>query len=68
MSVESDGSGAGSEFTVRLPWVEAPSAPRVATTTTTAPRVRRALSIVLVEDNPGVGRLLALTLEKPGTR
>jgi CheY-like chemotaxis protein len=66
VSVESDGSGAGSEFTVRLPWVEAPSAPRVATTTTTAPRVRRALSIVLVEDNPDVARTQAISLEQAG--
>ena len=68
VSVESGGAGAGSEFTVRLPLVAAPAEPRVAVKTEPAPLLRPALSIVLVEDNLDVGRILEATLEKAGHR
>jgi PAS domain S-box-containing protein len=68
VSVESAGPGAGSEFIVRLPLVEALPMPPEVTKTKPARRQRRSLSIVLVEDNPDVAHTLALTLERAGHR
>jgi CheY-like chemotaxis protein len=66
--VESGGPGAGSEFTVRLPFVQAPPLPFLAPEAGRTPRLQRALSIVFVEDNPDIARPLALTLERAGHR
>jgi PAS domain S-box-containing protein len=61
ISVESDGAGLGSEFTVRLPLLptsaEVPGPSRVA---------GRSRSIVIVEDNPSVGTTLRAALEQAG--
>jgi CheY-like chemotaxis protein len=68
VSVESVGPGKGSEFTVRLPLVEAPPLPRAAGKQAPEPQLRRALSIVVVEDNADVAQTLSLTLEQAGHR
>jgi len=66
ISVESGGLGAGSEFTVRLPWLKVPAAPRPASPIEAAPRPRRPLTIAIVEDNPDVARTRAMGLEQAG--
>jgi PAS domain S-box-containing protein len=68
VSVESGGPGTGSEFTVRLPLVEAPPVPCAAGKESPAPHLRRVLSIAVVEDNPDVAQTMALTLEQAGHR
>jgi two-component system CheB/CheR fusion protein len=65
VGVESAGTGLGSEFIVRLPFVAAadqamPERPTVAG----APR--RPRSVVIVEDNPSVGATLKAALEQAG--
>jgi CheY-like chemotaxis protein len=67
-SVESSGPGTGSEFVVRLPLVEPPSAPPEASEAGPRPRARRGLSIVVAEDNPDVAQSLAIALEQAGHR
>ncbi len=66
VSAESGGPGMGSEFVVRLPLVQAPSAQAALIEADPAPRARRALSIVLVEDNPDVAATLAIVMEQAG--
>jgi PAS domain S-box-containing protein len=61
VSVDSGGAGLGSEFTVRLPLV-----PARAEVPTPARTVRRARSIVVIEDNPSVGATLQAALEQAG--
>jgi len=65
ISVASGGAGLGSEFTVRLPLVEAPSFP-VTEEVHAAPASRPARSIVIVEDNPSVGTALTFALQQAG--
>ena len=66
VSVESAGTGLGSEFTVRLPFVAPP--PDQATAEEPKPRrvKRRCRSVVIVEDNPSVAAALQARLEQAG--
>lgn len=62
VSVESAGSGAGSEFIVRLPLVvPAPAEPAAVQSKQGAQ-----LAIVMVEDNPDVARVMKMALEQAG--
>jgi CheY-like chemotaxis protein len=65
IAVESAGTGLGSEFTVRLPYV-APVGQAAAEEPQLARAVRRARSVVIVEDNPSVGAALKAALEQAG--
>jgi signal transduction histidine kinase/ActR/RegA family two-component response regulator len=66
ISVESGGSGTGSEFVVRLPLESAPS------DQSASPEAKPALglsrSIVLIEDNSDVAGTMVIALEKAGYR
>ena len=66
VSVESGGSGTGSEFSVRLPLMEPPPVPPRASVAAPAKRIR--LRIAIVEDNPDVAQTLAIALEQAGHR
>lgn len=68
VSVESGGPGAGCEFTVRLPLVEAPRVSCQASEMPHEPRVKRAFSIVVVEDNRDVAQTLTIALKHAGHR
>lgn len=68
VSVKSGGLGTGSEFTVRLPLVEAPPMPRGTSKAAPAQRSQHARSLVVVEDNRDVAQTLALGLKKAGHR
>jgi PAS domain S-box-containing protein len=65
VGVGSAGTGLGSEFTVRLPYV-APVGQAAAEEPQLARAVRRARSVVIVEDNPSVGMALKAALEQAG--
>jgi PAS domain S-box-containing protein len=65
ISVKSDGAGMGSEFTVRLPLV-APSNQVMARKPKGAPGSRCRRSILMVEDNPVVARVMKVALEQAG--
>ena len=65
VSVHSEGPGRGSEFVVRLPWIQPAGFSESATVTQIARSgVRR--SIVMVEDNPHVAATIKLLLELAG--
>ncbi|MCE5310816.1 MAG: hybrid sensor histidine kinase/response regulator [Acidobacteriales bacterium] len=66
VGVESGGPGMGSEFTVRMPLVEPPSALCEARKTRLSPSTRRGVSVVIVEDNPDVAQILEFGLEQAG--
>ncbi|HIE99673.1 MAG TPA: response regulator [Fuerstia sp.] len=58
----SEGRAHGSEFTIRLPFSDAPQSPR-----TEDPTVDfRGKKILIVEDNPGICRMLARSMEIKG--
>ncbi len=58
----SEGRAHGSEFTIRLPFSDAPQSPR-----TEDPTVDfRGKKILIVEDNPGIFRMLARSMEIKG--
>jgi CheY-like chemotaxis protein/anti-sigma regulatory factor (Ser/Thr protein kinase) len=63
VSIESSGTGLGSEFTLRLPLVS-PATP--VETASPLRASRRTRSIVIVEDNPSVGATLQAALELAG--
>ena len=66
ISVESAGAGMGSEFAVRLPLV-APSSNQAAPVgSKSAPPSRQMHSIVVVEDNPAVAKVMETALEQAG--
>ena len=65
ISVESE-SGVGSEFTLRLPWIEAPGESKSNGTSVRALRAKHALSVALVEDNPDVAETRKKILEQAG--
>jgi PAS domain S-box-containing protein len=62
ISVESGGTGLGSEFTVRLPLLT----PAPAETPTPGAHIRTRRSIVVAEDNPSVAETLQAALELAG--
>jgi len=64
-SVRSEGTGKGSEFTVRLPVAAAPNLQGEAST---RPLSRTARHILVVEDNPDARETLAMLLELAGHR
>jgi two-component system CheB/CheR fusion protein len=66
ISVESAGTGLGTEFTVRIPVVEPPSIPAAPERPALPHRARRARSVVLVEDNPSVAEALKAALQQAG--
>ncbi|HVB98140.1 MAG TPA: ATP-binding protein [Candidatus Dormibacteraeota bacterium] len=66
VSVSSGGPGLGSEFLVKLPLLKTPTEPNAKNQAVSASRGRRALSIVIVEDNPDVARTLTIALERAG--
>src|SRR5262249_33048567 len=66
ISVESNGAGRGSTFTVRLPLVAPGSLPTVAEASKPAFTSRSRRSIVIVEDNPNVAATLAAAMEQVG--
>lgn len=68
VSVKSGGPGAGSEFTVRLPLVEAPRVSCEANGIPHEPRVKGSFSIVVVEDNRDVAQTLTIALKHAGHR
>jgi PAS domain S-box-containing protein len=65
IAVESAGTGLGSEFTVRLPFVGTLHQ-TAAGEAQLARAARRARSVVIVEDNPSVGAALKAALEQAG--
>ncbi|MCC6392775.1 MAG: response regulator [Bryobacterales bacterium] len=64
VSVTSKGPGTGSEFVVRLPFLE--PEPPLGEATTAPPPPHRALRLVLVEDNADVSRTMTAALEQAG--
>jgi len=65
VGVESAGTGLGSEFIVRLPFVAAADQ-AMPERATVAGAPRRPRSVVIVEDNPSVGATLKAALEQAG--
>ena len=65
VGVESAGTGLGSEFSVRLPFM-APADLATPEKPAVARAARRARSVVIVEDNPSVGATLKAALEQAG--
>jgi signal transduction histidine kinase len=65
ISVESEGMGLGSVFSVRLPLVAAAPPAHFMTDKSVRP-LRRSRSVVIVEDNPSVARVLRAALEQAG--
>lgn len=68
ISVESGGAGMGSEFIVRLPLITPRSSQATASEPKSTPATKRALSIVIVEDNPVVATSMKMALEQAGHR
>lgn len=66
VSVESAGSGMGSEFVVRLPLVRPPISSDPKCTPLAAPPSAGSLSILMVEDNPDVAHTMQIALEQFG--
>jgi len=66
ISVDSPGSGLGSEFIIRLPLVAPPLVRSAAGQRKSAGQSRRPRSFVIVEDNPSVGGPLKVALEQAG--
>lgn len=66
VAVASAGPGTGSTFTVRVPFVVPPIESRPPETDVSEEVARRALSLVLVEDNQDVARTMARWLEDAG--
>jgi two-component system, chemotaxis family, CheB/CheR fusion protein len=66
ISVESRGTGLGSEFTVRLPFVAPPPLQSTAYGPTSVPVSHGPRLVVIVEDNPSVAMALQAVLEQAG--
>jgi signal transduction histidine kinase/ActR/RegA family two-component response regulator/PAS domain-containing protein len=66
VQAHSAGAGKGSEFTVRLPRLEAPLQPGEAAPASNPVLGASALRILIVDDNPDAAQILAMFLESEG--
>jgi CheY-like chemotaxis protein len=66
VDAHSAGPGAGSRFTIRLPFVSAPSMPQPLEAPDTATPSFRSLKVLVVDDNPIIADTLGMMLEDIG--